>query len=105
MTTQTPTPKNPTSSAPADKPIVAPQGAKAPEAKPLDKKSGVKPAVAVHSIVHGEGERTEPGGFFIASSAAERKELLDIGAIREIEDEAEQALYEKIAASKTPDLG
>lgn len=69
------------------------------------KATPVQAAVAVHSIVHGKGQRAEPGSFFTAATEAERQELLDLGAIREFEDEAELALYEKIEASKSVDLG
>jgi len=62
----------------------------------------VKPAVAVHSIVVGKDERVAPGSFYTPVDEAQRDELLALGAIRELEDESEIALYEKIEASKAP---
>lgn len=82
-----------------DKPETKKPAAAAKTAPKVDE-SAIAPAVAVHSIVVGNGERVLPGSFYTAKSAAERKELLDLGAIREFEDEAELALFEKIEASK-----
>ena len=80
-----------------------PTPAEKPAATPQAKAEKVEPAFALHQITYGKNLTAVPGSLFTPTSVAERKELVDLEAIRDL-TEAEQAVFEKMAAATSDDV-
>lgn len=59
---------------------------------PVKKEEGVEPVVALHFIVYGDDENAPPKAVFTPYNKAEREELLNVGAAREL-DETERLVF------------
>lgn len=58
---------------------------KVDSAKPV-KGDAIAPLKAIHYIVYGKAKHAAADSIFVATSAAERQELLDLGAARELDE-------------------